>query len=343
MSQSPDPVLQVTGLTTDIATPYGVIRAARDVSFHLDRGETLGIVGESGSGKTISVLSILGLLPSRYARITSGTVAFKGEDITNASRRKLRKLRGKELGVVFQDPMTSLNPVVTIGAQLTEAVRAHTRDFSAVEAKERAVDLLEMVGVPDATGRLDQFPHEFSGGMKQRAMIAMAIANRPSVLIADEPTTALDVTIQAQILEVLQVAQRETDSALILITHDLGVIAEMADRVLVMYAGRVVESGRVNEVFHNPKHPYTVGLLSSLPKLDSDDKRLIPISGTPPSGLSVPTGCAFHPRCALSNGRSECSEDIPQLEEVGASRFAACHFTDEVTTWRNAGAGDGHD
>ncbi len=340
----PDPILKVSGLTTDISTPYGVIRAARDISFHLDRGETLGIVGESGSGKTISVLSVLGLLPSRYAQITRGTVEFNGQDITKASKRKLRKLRGKELGVVFQDPMTSLNPVVTIGTQLIEAVEAHVGDMTTEEAKARAVELLSMVGVPDAVQRLDQFPHEFSGGMKQRAMIAMAIANRPEVLIADEPTTALDVTIQAQILEVLQVAQRETDAALILITHDLGVIAEMADRVLVMYSGRVVESGPVGDVFHDPKHPYTVGLLSSLPSLDSDGQRLVPIPGTPPGGLSVPTGCAFHPRCEMSNERQLCSSTLPELTNVGNARLAACHFSDEVTDWRKAMiAGDRND
>lgn len=330
----PEPILRVSGLTTDIATPYGVIRAARDVSFELHAGETLGIVGESGSGKTISVMSILGLLPSRYAKITKGSVQFNGQEITTMSKRKLRRLRGKELGVVFQDPMTSLNPVVTIGWQLTEAIRAHLQDVSAEEARERAAELLTVVGVPDAVGRLDQYPHEFSGGMKQRAMIAMAIANRPRVLIADEPTTALDVTIQAQILEVLQVAQQETDAALILITHDLGVMAEMADRVLVMYAGRIVESGPVRDVFHNPQHPYTVGLLSSLPNLDSAEDRLVPIPGTPPSGLSIPDGCAFHPRCSLAGGREICEQEIPTLEEVGAGRSSACHFSVEVGPWR---------
>lgn len=326
-------VLRVRNLTTEISTQYGTITAARDVTFDLDAGETLGIVGESGSGKTISMLSILGLLPSKVARITNGSVVFDGEDITNAPRRRLKKLRGKELGVIFQDPMTSLNPVLTVGWQLTEAIRAHLSDMSRSEAEARAIELLEMVGVPNAPVRLDQFPHEFSGGMKQRAMIAMAIANRPKVLIADEPTTALDVTIQAQILEVLQVAQQETSASLILITHDLGVIAEMADRVLVMYAGRVVETGAVSDVFHNPQHPYTVGLLTSLPSVNSEEERLIPIQGAPPGGLETPTGCAFHPRCAMSDGRPKCSEDVPPLVDLGPGRASACHFAEEVQAW----------
>lgn len=330
----PDPVLAVEGLTTDIATQHGVIRAAKDISFELMRGETLGIVGESGSGKTISMLSILGLLPSRVARITSGSVTFDGQDITRASSRKLKKLRGTGLGVVFQDPMTSLNPVLTIGYQLGEAIRAHNPSIGRAATKGRAAELLDLVGVPNAPVRLDQFPHEFSGGMKQRAVIAMAIANEPKVLIADEPTTALDVTIQAQILEVLQRAQIETSAALILITHDLGVIAEMANRVIVMYAGHMVETGDVSDVFHDPRHPYTVGLLSSLPSLDSDAERLIPIPGSPPGGLDVPSGCPFHPRCAMSAGRSLCTDEEPPLLAFSTGRASACHFHEEVPAWQ---------
>lgn len=331
----PDPVLSIRGLTTEITTQHGVIRAAQDISFDLEQGETLGIVGESGSGKTISMMSILGLLPSRVARITAGSVVFDGQDIVGATRRKLKKLRGKELGVIFQDPMTSLNPVLTIGWQLVEAIRAHREDLSRDQAEERAVELLDIVGVPNASIRLRQFPHEFSGGMKQRAMIAMAIANGPKVLIADEPTTALDVTIQAQILEVLQIAQRETSAALILITHDLGVMAEMADRVMVMYSGRVVETGTVSEVFHDPRHPYTVGLLTSLPRIGIELERLIPIPGTPPGGLDTPSGCAFHPRCEMSGGRERCRSDVPALLELGSERASACHFPDEVPEWRS--------
>lgn len=332
----PDPILRVKELTTEIDTPNGVIRAAQGISFDLNPGETLGIVGESGSGKTISMLSILGLLPARVAQITGGSVFFDGEDITNASSRRMKRIRGKDLGVIFQDPMTSLNPVLTVGYQLTEAIGAHASGMGKEQKRRRAVELLDIVGVPNPSVRLDQFPHEFSGGMKQRAMIAMAIANQPKVLVADEPTTALDVTIQAQILEVLQLAQRETSAALILITHDLGVIAEMADRVIVMYAGHSVETGTVSEVFHTPRHPYTVGLLASLPSLDSDAERLIPIPGSPPGGLSIPTGCPFHPRCAMARGRILCSTENPPLAELSDGRASACHFYEEVPSWEES-------
>lgn len=334
----PDPVLRVQNLTTEISTAAGRFMAAEDISFDLSPGETLGVVGESGSGKTTMVLSLLGLLPGRVARVHSGSVLLNGTDIAGASNRALRKIRGKEMAVIFQDPMTSLNPVVTIGRQLVEAIRAHERTLSRSDARQQAIELLELVGVPDAAGRMRRHPHEFSGGMKQRAMIAMAIANQPRVLIADEPTTALDVTIQAQILEVLQVAQRTTGAAMILVTHDLGVVAEMANRVLVMYGGRVVESGPVAEVFHHPQHPYTVGLLASLPRLGEETERLVPIPGTPPSGLTMPEGCRFRPRCEMSAGRERCHASEPPLVDLGRGRQSACHFTQEVAEWQQATA-----
>jgi oligopeptide/dipeptide ABC transporter ATP-binding protein len=239
-------------------------------------------------------------------------------------------VRGKDIAMVFQDPMTSLNPVLTVGSQIAEAISTHEPELSDDDVRKRVVDLLELVGVPNADDRYDRYPHEYSGGMRQRAMIAMAIANQPKVLIADEPTTALDVTIQAQVLEVLKTAQDETNAGTILITHDLGVIAEMADRVVVMYGGRVVETGTVDEIFHSPRHPYTLGLLSSLPRPDVDLERLEPIPGNPPSLINLPSGCAFHPRCKLGAGRNRCRTEIPPRHDLGGGRVSACHFHEEM-------------
>jgi oligopeptide/dipeptide ABC transporter ATP-binding protein len=326
-----DPVLSIRDLVVEFRTEDGVVQAVDGVSYDLYPGETLGIVGESGSGKSVSTMSLLGLIPQPPGRIVRGEAMFQGKDLLKASKKELRRLRGRDMAMVFQDPMTSLNPVLKIGYQIAEAVQTHNPGVKDDAAKKRAVDLLKIVGVPNPERRVEQYPHEFSGGMRQRAMIAMAIANEPSVLIADEPTTALDVTIQAQILEVLKKAQDETHAATILITHDLGLIAELADRVIVMYAGKVVEVGDVNTIFASPRHPYTVGLMDSLPKLTAEEEWLRPIPGQPPSLISRPPGCPFHPRCFLSQGRARCREEEPPLRPIDeAAHLTACHFAEEL-------------
>ncbi|MEX0658862.1 MAG: ABC transporter ATP-binding protein [Egibacteraceae bacterium] len=325
-----EPVLSVRGLRTEFVTDEGVVHAVSGVSFDVYPGETLGVVGESGSGKSVSVLSILGLVPQPPGRIVGGQAVYEGRDLLGLRDRELRQIRGKDIAMVFQDPTTSLNPVLRVGVQIAEAVRVHSRGASGKAAWARSVELLGMVGVPDAARRASAYPHEFSGGMRQRAMIAMAIANEPKVLIADEPTTALDVTIQAQVLDVLAVAQRETNAATILITHDLGIIAEMADRVAVMYAGKVVEVADVHAIFHQPRHPYTLGLMASLPRLETDLERLCPIPGQPPSLIELPSGCSFHPRCRVYRGRDRCREEEPPLHDTGGDHRSACHFHDEV-------------
>jgi oligopeptide/dipeptide ABC transporter ATP-binding protein len=337
----PDPVLSVRDLTVEFKTEDGVVHAVTDVSWDLAPGEVLGIVGESGSGKSVSMMSTLGLIPVPPGRIVQGEAVFQGQDLLKLSRERLRKIRGGDIAMIFQDPMTSLNPVFTIGNQLAEAIQAHNSGVSDKAARDRAVALLELVGVPFAERRVDQHPHEFSGGMRQRAMIAMAIANQPRILIADEPTTALDVTIQAQIVEVLKAAQQETHAATVLITHDLGLIAELADRVVVMYAGRVVEIGDVFTIFASPRHPYTVGLMRSLARLDTDQEWLEPIPGQPPSLITPPPGCAFHPRCTLSQGRARCRTEVPPLRSFGEGRHhrSACHFAEELVEARVVGTG----
>jgi oligopeptide/dipeptide ABC transporter ATP-binding protein len=327
----PDPLLSVRDLTVDFKTEDGIVKAVTGVSYDLYPGETLGVVGESGSGKSVSVMSMLGLIPMPPGRIVAGEARYKGRDLLTMPKGKLRQLRGGEIAMIFQDPMTSLNPVLTIGDQIAEALRTHNSKLRDDGARTRAIELLELVGVPFAERRYDQYPHEFSGGMRQRAMIAMAIANNPSVLIADEPTTALDVTIQAQIIEVMRAAQEETQAATILITHDLGLIAELADRVVVMYAGRVVELGDVYTIFNAPRHPYTVGLMTSLARIDADREWLEPIPGQPPSLITPPPGCAFHPRCAFSQGRAVCRTDVPELRKIGQSdHLSRCHFAEEL-------------
>jgi oligopeptide/dipeptide ABC transporter ATP-binding protein len=327
----PDPLLSIRDLVVEFSTEDGIVQAVDGVTYDVYPGETLGIVGESGSGKSVSTMSILGLIPQPPGRIVSGEAMFKDKDLLKLSKKELRRVRGNEVALVFQDPMTSLNPVLKIGSQIGEAIRTHHPGEKDDEIQQRVLGLLRTVGVPNPERRYEQYPHEFSGGMRQRAMIAMAIANSPSLLIADEPTTALDVTIQAQILEVLKKAQDETHAATILITHDLGLIAELADRVIVMYAGKIVELGDVSTIFESPRHPYTVGLMDSLPRIDADEDWLRPIPGQPPSLINRPPGCPFHPRCFLSQGRVRCREEEPPLRPIGDSlHLSACHFAEEL-------------
>ncbi|MDQ6728698.1 MAG: ABC transporter ATP-binding protein, partial [Actinomycetota bacterium] len=303
------------------------VAAVRGVDLSVDAGRVLGVVGESGSGKTVAMLAVLGLLPST-ARVT-GSVRFEGRELLGLAPRDLRKLRGARIGMIFQDPKTSLNPVQTIGHQIVEGIRIHHPEVGRKEAARRAVELLSLVGIPEPDRRARDYPHQFSGGMCQRAMIAMAVANDPVVLVADEPTTALDVTIQAQILDLLRTIRRERDVAVVLISHDLGVVAGTADDVAVMYAGRVVERGPVDDVYERPRHPYTQGLLASIPRL-TDDARgpLRSIGGGAPSLLRLPGGCAFHPRCP--HERPDCRVDDPRLRVLGAVRVA-CHHAEDLS------------
>jgi oligopeptide transport system ATP-binding protein len=326
----PEPLLAIEDLAVEFKTEDGVVHAVDGISYELYPGETLGIVGESGSGKSVSTLALLGLIPQPPGRIVSGTAMFKGRDLLKLRKKELRRVRGNEVAMIFQDPMTSLNPVLTVGGQLGEAIKTHYPDQKDEAIKKRVIDLLKLVGVPNAETRYSQYPHEFSGGMRQRAMIAMAITNSPALLIADEPTTALDVTIQAQVLEVMKRVQDETHAATILITHDLGIVAEMCDRVLVMYAGHIVEAGDVETIFRAPRHPYTIGLMNSLPKLTEDEEWLEPITGAPPSLIDLPPGCPFHPRCFLA--REKCRQENPPLApvDVGVGHLSACHFSDEL-------------
>jgi oligopeptide/dipeptide ABC transporter ATP-binding protein len=326
-----EPILSIRDLAVHFTTEDGVVQAVDGITYDVYPGETLGIVGESGSGKSVSTMSILGLIPQPPGKIVRGEAYFNGRDLLKMSKKELRHVRGSEVAMVFQDPMTSMNPVLKVGFQIGEAIRTHHPDKKDAEVKEQAVGLLRLVGVPNPEQRYEQYPHEFSGGMRQRAMIAMAISNSPQLLIADEPTTALDVTIQAQILEVLKKAQDETHAATILITHDLGLIAELAERVIVMYAGKIVEYGDVQTIFESPRHPYTIGLMDSLPRIGVDEEWLRPIPGQPPSLISRPPGCAFHPRCFLSEGRVRCREDEPPLRPIDqAAHLSACHFVDEL-------------
>jgi oligopeptide/dipeptide ABC transporter ATP-binding protein len=325
-------LLEVRELSVSFRTDEGIVRACDHVSYTVSAGETVAIVGESGSGKSVSALSILGLAISGPAAHVDGEVLLDGRDVLKLSRKALQKIRGRDVAMVFQDPMTSLNPVKRVGWQIAEMLMLHgCRDKR--KARQRAEELLHVVGVPSPETRYDQYPHQFSGGMRQRAMIAMAIANSPRLLIADEPTTALDVTIQAQILDVLRTAREATGAACILITHDLGVVAELADRVIVMYAGHVVESGTVKQIFHTPRHPYTVGLLNSRPSLSSSASALQPIPGNPPNLTDPPQGCAFRPRCVRADRRDECATSAPDLVSTDQSGHQSrCHFWGELTT-----------
>jgi peptide/nickel transport system ATP-binding protein len=318
------PLLEIADLQVRFATADGVVRAVDGVSLSVEQGRTLGIVGESGSGKSVTGLTIMGLTRGRNATL-GGQVLFDGEDVLAMDEQALRSLRGNDVAMIFQDPLSSLHPFYTVGKQLVEAYRTH-HGASKAEGRDRAAEMLQMVGIPDPKGRLDAYPHEFSGGMRQRAMIAMALINEPRLLIADEPTTALDVTVQAQILEVIQSLQAELGMAVIMITHDLGVVAELADDVCVMYAGRVVERGTTTTIFEEPQHPYTWGLLSSIPRMTtSREEELVPIAGRPPSLINRPTGCSFHPRCPYVRPRHK--EIDPQLERAtsgGGHHAVAC-------------------
>jgi peptide/nickel transport system ATP-binding protein len=324
---SPGAVLRVAKLDVRLPTEDGEVHAVRGVDFEVQAGEVLAIVGESGCGKSVTSLAILGLLP-KTARV-SGSVQFRGRELLGLPDRELRHVRGRSVAMVFQDTMTSLNPVYRIGEQLAETLRAHDADVDSADVRRRSIELLDAVGISSARQRLDQFPHELSGGMRQRVVIAIAMANKPDVIIADEPTTALDVTVQAQVLEVLKLAHVQTGAAMVLITHDLGVVAGIADRVLVMYAGRAVEVGTVDDVFYRPRMPYTVGLLGSVPRLDQRASRLTPIPGRPPSAFERPTGCPFHPRCPMR--RQPCTETVPELASIGSpDHLSACHFRADV-------------
>jgi oligopeptide transport system ATP-binding protein len=321
------PLLEVKNLATQFTTRDGIVKAVDGVTFTLEAGETLGVVGESGSGKSVTALSIMRLLQEPQGKIVSGEVLFKGEDIVKMNDSQVRSLRGDRIAMIFQDPMTSLNPVYRIDRQIGESLVLH-KGMSKKEAFERTVELLELVGIPHPRDRARDYPHQFSGGMRQRAMIAMALACDPDILIADEPTTALDVTIQAQILELMMEMQQRTGAAIIMITHDLGVVADMANDVMVMYAGKQVEYGNADEVFYNPRHPYTWGLLASLPRHDVDEKTCLnPIAGQPPSLINVPPGCAFHPRCTYA--RPECRVQTPRLLDVGGGHLVACPYSSE--------------
>ncbi len=331
----PGGFLDVRDLRVHFPTDDGLVRSVDGLSFRLERGRTLGIVGESGSGKSVTSLALLGLHKGRHAQV-SGEVWLDGEELVAASAERVRQLRGKKMSMIFQDPLSALHPYYTVGAQIVEAYRVHNA-VSRRTARRHAVDMLGRVGIPQPAARVDDYPHQFSGGMRQRAMIAMALSCDPELLIADEPTTALDVTVQAQILDLIRDLQAEFDSAVILITHDLGVVAEIADDVLVMYAGRPVEYASCRDVFARPEHPYTWGLLGSMPRLDRDrQERLLPIAGTPPSLIRVPPGCAFHPRCpyCVRNGERSTTE-VPQLRAASPGHLVACHLptSDRERIW----------
>jgi peptide/nickel transport system ATP-binding protein len=319
-------VLEVDGLTVSFPTDEGTVLAVRGISFSLEPGHVLGIAGESGSGKSVTSLAIMGLLP-RSARV-AGSIRFRGQELLGLPERQLQEIRGRRISVIFQDPMTSLNPVYTVGWQVAEAIEMH-QDVSSRQAWARAIELLELVGIPRAAERARSYPHEFSGGMQQRVVIATAMANDPDVIIADEPTTALDVTVQAQVLEALKTAQEETNAAVVFITHDLAAMAGIADEIIVMYAGKPVESGSTDEIFYSPRMPYTVGLLASLPRLDTDSSDpLRPIPGSPPSVVDLPPGCPFMPRCPMA--RERCREEEPELRPIDGDHLTACHFAEEL-------------
>jgi peptide/nickel transport system ATP-binding protein len=321
--------LQVKDLRVHFPTDDGVVKSVDGLSFSVDRGRTLGIVGESGSGKSVTSLSIMGLHAEGTAKI-SGQVVLNGDNLVGASAEHIRKLRGKNMAMIFQDPLSAMHPYYTVGHQIVEAYRVHNKVSKQV-ARNHAITMLDRVGIPQAKSRVDDYPHQFSGGMRQRAMIAMALSCDPELLIADEPTTALDVTVQAQILDLIRDLQQEFNSAVIIITHDLGVVAELADDILVMYAGRSVEYASADEIFTAPQHPYTWGLLGSMPRLDRErTERLKPIQGAPPSLINVPSGCPFHPRCTYADLTAGASQtQLPELLEISPRHFLACHLSEQ--------------
>ncbi len=322
-------LLEIENLRTQFFTSDGTVKAVDGISYNVEEGETVGIVGESGCGKSVSALSILRLIPNPPGRIVGGSIRFMGTDLLQLSDAEIRGVRGRQIAMVFQEPMTSLNPVLTIGLQLTETLTHHL-GMEDGEARARALELLGLVGISDTERRLKQYPHHFSGGMRQRVMIAMALCCEPKLIIADEPTTALDVTIQAQILELMKGLTKRLGVALIIITHNLGVVARYADRVNVMYAGKIIEQGDARQIYHNPSHPYTLGLLHSVPRLDQPRKaKLDPIEGQPPDLTRLDDGCAFRPRCRYAVER--CAAEIPPLEAVDDGHFSACWQKDELT------------
>ncbi|WP_099159705.1 ABC transporter ATP-binding protein [Virgibacillus ndiopensis] len=319
-------LLKVNNLKINFKTYGGEVKAVRDVSFHVDKGEVLAIVGESGSGKSVTVQSIMGLIPTPPGIIKGGSIQFQGKELLKQPKKELRKIKGSKIGMIFQDPMTSLNPTMRVGKQIEEGLIIH-QHASKAEAKKRAIEMIKLVGIPNPEERYNQYPHEYSGGMRQRAMIAIALACNPELLIADEPTTALDVTIQAQVLELMKQIQEETKTSIILITHDLGVVAETAKRVIVMYGGMMVESGTVFDIFENPKHPYTWGLLNSIPNIDEEEKKqLEPIDGSPPDLFAPPKGCPFAPRCKYA--MEVCIEEMPGEYEIDGGHVAKCWLND---------------
>jgi len=316
-------LLEVKDLRVQFPTGDGIVKAVDGVSFSLDAGERLGVVGESGSGKSVTFLALMGLLDRKAANVT-GQILFRGQDLLKLRPDEFRRIRGSEIGMVFQDPMSSLHPLYKVGKQIAEAIQAH-EDVTAKDAFTRAIDMLDRVGIPRPEDRAKQYPHEFSGGMRQRAMIAMGLCLSPDLLIADEPTTALDVTVQAQILDLIDRMRDEFQTAVIMITHDLGVVAEHTDRVQVMYAGKIVEAGTIDHIYHGAHHPYTWGLMQSISRLDEEQERLKPIKGAPPSLIFVPSGCSFHPRCPYV--MDVCKTEVPPLEEEEYGHASACHLT----------------
>jgi len=317
-------ILEVNNLKTSFYTHLGEVQAVRGVSYSLKKGEALGIVGESGSGKSVTSMSVMGILQNP-GKVKDGEIIFKGKNLLELSKKEKRSIRGNEMAMIFQDPMTSLNPVYTVGDQIEEVLRLH-QGLSRKEARKKAIKMLELVGIPSPEERVNQYPHEYSGGMRQRAMIAIALACEPDLLIADEPTTALDVTIQAQILRLMKKLRKELDTSIVLITHDLGVVADVCDRVAVMYGGLVMEEGTVDEIFYKPSHPYTLGLLESVPKLENKE-RLIPIEGTPPDLLNPPKGCPFAKRCKYAMGI--CLDEQPERYQVSETHFSSCWLMDK--------------
>ena len=321
-------LLEVDDLKMYFHTEDGVVRAVDGVSYTLDRGETLGVVGESGSGKSVTHMTMMGLIPMPPGKIEGGSVFYRGHDLLNMPEAQMQHVRGNDIAMIFQDPMTSLNPVYKIGKQVGEGLRLH-RGYSKEQALKRAVELLDAVGIPEPEKRVNEYPHQFSGGMRQRVMIAMALACDPDILIADEPTTALDVTIQAQIIELMQEMQEKNGNAIVMITHDLGVVADIADKIMVMYAGRPVEFGTADEIFYESRHPYTWGLIRSIPEQATDEKKpLTPIHGNPPALSNLPKGCVFSPRCPYATDK--CRAERPQRFETGTGHYAACHFAGDA-------------